>query len=537
MRADGIFTERANKQARWNLRRLDRTRLFCLLAYGIGSVVWIWIACNLPYSWDDWEWGSSTGLEYFKAANQNGRYLGNILEMAMTRSTVLKNVILSAVYAAIPILGAVIAAKVTKASLQGQMVSYIIASVLFLVCNRDMWKETIGWVAGAVNFVIVFLLVELYILVVLTEPESNSPDLKQWEKPRRQSSISSLLGGIALGFSMELFSENISIVAVAVSIAIYLYTVYTKKKSLALLGLVIGNIVGLVSMLTSSVYLTLFRSGSAIGGYRTLSFEKGASLLGILKKCVGLIIGRFIPTTLGTIAVIPVALSVCSLAILLLKRQKSIVAERTIAAVSGVIVLYLLGVEFGNLPILFKDRRLSYLLHGMLTSDVLWVLMGVEIWMVFDSAQDRFKKYVLLGLLIGGPLLMFPLCVTSASTPRIYFSSNGLMVILATALFYEVFRCMSSQTQRGILAAGTIIFAALCVRWGTIYADIGATTARRLEAISRAQDGKTTEIYLEKYKYEEYLVHPDTFDGNHSFREFYGVPDDAVLVFELPRYE
>ena len=56
------------------------------------------ILCYLfPYTGDDWAWGSKIGIDRLNNwfENYNGRYVGNLIVLAMTRSNLLKAVIMS----------------------------------------------------------------------------------------------------------------------------------------------------------------------------------------------------------------------------------------------------------------------------------------------------------------------------------------------------------------------------------------------------------------------------------------------------------
>ena len=54
-------------------------------------------AVQVPYSHDDWQWGSHSNwlLMLNGFANYNGRYLGNLFEILITRSVLAKNIALT----------------------------------------------------------------------------------------------------------------------------------------------------------------------------------------------------------------------------------------------------------------------------------------------------------------------------------------------------------------------------------------------------------------------------------------------------------
>ena len=48
-----------------------------------------------PYTGDDWAWGSSIGIERLNTwfDNYSGRYFGNLIVLALTRSNILKTIV------------------------------------------------------------------------------------------------------------------------------------------------------------------------------------------------------------------------------------------------------------------------------------------------------------------------------------------------------------------------------------------------------------------------------------------------------------
>lgn len=71
-------------------KNIDKKRA---VFYSILIFFLIALCYCFPYTGDDWAWGSSIGIErynnFFKG--YNGRYLGNIMVMILTRSQVLKH--------------------------------------------------------------------------------------------------------------------------------------------------------------------------------------------------------------------------------------------------------------------------------------------------------------------------------------------------------------------------------------------------------------------------------------------------------------
>ena len=70
-------------------------------------LVWIffmWMILKTPYGLDDWLWGIPAGFKDFITGNQNGRYVGNLFEIIVTRSVFLKVVLVGTMATLLPFL-------------------------------------------------------------------------------------------------------------------------------------------------------------------------------------------------------------------------------------------------------------------------------------------------------------------------------------------------------------------------------------------------------------------------------------------------
>ena len=73
------------------------------LVLSLSIVFYIWLAAQIPYGWDDWTWGLPMGMERFLTASINCRYAGNLVEIIITRSRLLKDVIMGLCFALLPL--------------------------------------------------------------------------------------------------------------------------------------------------------------------------------------------------------------------------------------------------------------------------------------------------------------------------------------------------------------------------------------------------------------------------------------------------
>lgn len=497
---------------------IDRYSLLPVV-YLLGTALWIWIVVNLPYTWDDWDWGSAIGIRYLLNGSQNSRYMGNILEILMTRSQLFKNVILSLTYAGIPILSVSVLKKITGATEREQMVFYLAINTLILQIGPQMWCQTYGWVAGAANFVISYLFILIYLNVVIRIIRGVS-----------DSSAFSILSSAVFGVSMELFIENVALFGAFVTALIFVYLWLIKKQhSFSILALLIGNIIGLGLMFSSSIYGTLIHTGKAIDGYRSLAFEIGDPLVVMVMKSGAQFVGKYIPLIYGTYAIIPATVCFLGLLFLSLRQKKKSILCVTLSCISMVIMGCLITNTYFGVPIPFAGNPYRYLIYGIMTADVLFVLGLLEIYLIFIEAGA--KRNFLLCLWVAVPAVVAPLCVTMESGPRVFFTSTEILILVSAFLLREIYINSSLKIQKTLLAICFAGIVMLGIKWVPIYSSIGSTTRQRLQAISELQQDEPGVITLERYEYEELLWNPDGSNGNQSFREFYHISPLAEVVY------
>ena len=100
------------------------------------------ILCYLfPYTGDDWAWGSKIGIDRLNNwfENYNGRYVGNLIVLAITRSNLLKAVIMSFCLTGIVALCEYIFKR--------KWVFYVSCVALVLI-PKLIFRQAVVWTAG-----------------------------------------------------------------------------------------------------------------------------------------------------------------------------------------------------------------------------------------------------------------------------------------------------------------------------------------------------------------------------------------------------
>ena len=215
--------------------------------------VYLWVAAQIPYTHDDWDWGLQLGMQHLLSADINSRYTGNLIEVMITRNTALKNITLGLVFTLIPAAIAIFAGKI---SLSGEERSAdLIRTILFLFSNFmimalpiDVWRQTNGWIAGFSNFVVSGLALLLYFNIMIRLDR------------KAEGSKKALANGIGLavfGMVIQLFLENLTIFFMLFTL-FYLFF-YRKQKDIIwqIMPLLLGNLAGLLIMFSSRMRLMM----------------------------------------------------------------------------------------------------------------------------------------------------------------------------------------------------------------------------------------------------------------------------------------
>ena len=84
-------------------QRLDKGKLVFLAVLLLSFGFYLWYACQLPYTHDDWDWGINSGMQHLLNADVNSRYAGNLFEVLVTRSVLLKDLAISLIMTGIPL--------------------------------------------------------------------------------------------------------------------------------------------------------------------------------------------------------------------------------------------------------------------------------------------------------------------------------------------------------------------------------------------------------------------------------------------------
>lgn len=478
------------------------------------ALFFFWMAAQIPYTHDDWDWGLPIGITQWLHATVNSRYVGNFFEILMTRSELLKVLILGMGCCLIPLLSAVLSVRGRDSWQEAACFGF--ACVLFLTMDRRIWRQTCSWVAGFAHFGIsgIFLLLLVWTGLRVFEEKA---------VPGKESPVKLFLF-FCVSVASQLFLENVAVFLVIYWICI---CAVSRRKHrcipLRYILLLAGAAAGLLIMFSSGIYQSLFATGTAVDGYRRLNIHPGQGVWKNLYTCAyqaAAISCRLYEDNL----VLSLAILILTGAGLLKTTGGNIRQVRM-----GLAVNLLLGVYF------VLRTRFSFQLSAVLSlgfNALFFAAVAAETaFLLRNDGVYRARMLTLWGTVC---LVAAPLVVVSELGPRLFFSTNVLQILFATQLLSRLLEGTGRTQQKG--AALILLSLAVILAMGHIpvYSQIGACKTQREQIIAQAAATQAEEICLPAYPYEEYLQYPDPVTDLRVeyFKEFYGIGEGVTVVFQ-----
>ena len=238
------------KEKIFNVIKNNKIYLMLLLFFAILGFLF-------PYVADDWFWGTGWGLHQLKLgfSEVNGRWIGNILVIILTRSRILRSLAVGIVMT-----GIIYMINCFKSHKKNNILFTFIA---IMTVSMPIFKETIAWTSGFVNYVVVnfFLILTLFL----------NKDLFFKKKIEFKKHIWILL--FFLGIINSLFMENVTLFNLALSIFFIIFDIIKEKKvHKEHISFLVGSIIGTTIMFINPVYFSIFNSKD-IYGMRSFSLN------------------------------------------------------------------------------------------------------------------------------------------------------------------------------------------------------------------------------------------------------------------------
>lgn len=492
-----------------NSERKGIIRICVALFFGFAFLAYLF-----PYTGDDWAWGSSIGVERLKIffAGYNGRYVGNLLVLLLTRSKLLDAVVIAVSFSLVCWLSYAYSEKQSEASL-------LLAAALLFLMPKKMWAQVAVWTAGFTNYVPSALITVAYLIY--------SKEITGKKLSARKDTWGYSLGWFLTGFCGALFVESITVFHICLSAAVIAYMFLKfRKYRCGHVGFLLGTLAGTWAMFSNSTY---DRIAQGEDYYRHMPVGLRDTVYFALDQARN-ILDFILSENLPFCAVVTVLLLILSM--------------RSIKN----------GQKWTLLPVAFHVGSLLLLLWEdtvctMMTGRFAWPKLVAHTIPILPPLLYAFSILIMVLCLVEkgrrfGMLLPFycavvslaPLLVVHPVGWRCVFIGYFFMIVFAVDLFGYVCKQMVSQGKWLHRMLGLVVIAQF-VLFVHVFYPIHYYDTLRLEYIKKqAAEGKK-EVLMCDLPNREYLY--DSLPDNETLAEryqlFYGL--DTNLEFEFVPYE
>ena len=456
----------------------------------------LYIAWTVFYSpLDDWQWSMDVGLWWLVTGVLNGRYMGNLFAVVMSRFPLLKTLSMGLCMFALPYFMARLAARERR---ERVLPLFVACNAGILLMPSVMWRETYFWVSGFGNFVVPTVFFLLLLLL-----------LRHLDRTRAHWGGWSLLLFFFLLF-LGLFLENLTVLFTgACLLMLLLAQLWDRPFRLPALAMLAGSLLAAYLMLSNGIFTDLAETGEAVKGYRQLSFSLEDGLLSLVFQILRQYVWELLPRAfiLGPHLAWPMAV------ITFFGFWHS--SFRPACALALFPVIH-------NLAVIYTDVYVS--LPGGIASCISWSLALLALVV---QRSDRTVKFRRLLLFLAAPLSLLPLSVTSSLVHRHFFFPMSLLILLAADEAQEVL------CRRWGWAFPSALLVGMMLRWGVPCWTVRGCTELREEIIAQAHETGEQTIVLptDRYQYSVWSARdPWDVEKSHYFCQIHGFSDDITLV-------
>lgn len=508
-----------------------KTHKFLISASLVMLFIYFWISIRIPYILDDWNWGISKGVEHLFKADLNSRYVGNFIEILVTRSTMLKVLIMSFVFIAIPFVTTMFVSRFIRVQNDNlldiaQTGIFLLSNAFILLLPNDIWRQTNGWVAGFSNYVISGLALLLYFYILLNIDRSKKrPLIKD-------------IGLLAFGLCIQLILENVTLFVLVFSLLYFVIRYHNLESKRTVLLLILGNLIGFFIMFENSILSSLFSSGTAVGGVRKLFFDPGESPLSIIYQCMVRFCRFFIPYLISYNGNIIGCISLF-MGILIYLKNKSRTTSVYFSILNICFSLYYFY-SFWNGPrsakSIFQIDRIGLSAFSAIIDSLFIIIITIEFIITFNKEKD--KLFWLISFWLSPLMIISPMIIIQNVGPRSFYSTDLCYIMLASVLLGLIIHTL--KETRVFLSSMVAICCFVVLLASTnlvlIYKPIGDCIREREQIIEKAIEEGSNQITMPDFPNKEYVW---TYDPNkkkpwqsNDFKEFFNIPSEIDVWFE-----
>lgn len=449
---------------------------------------WIYIAAQVPYTHDDWDWGCPIGLEQWLTGSVNSRLVGNFFVVVMTRSPLLKTIVMGCGMFLIPLLLSLLAGKGSPF-----LSRFFAANLCALSLPITIWRQTYGWVSGFANYGISTVMLLGWILLA---------DHFLFQ-PRKRP----LLGLFLFPYTLiaSLILENIGALLLVLCLFLTVWSLFRHNGRPAAFSALFGAALGCFLLFYNPLYQELGATGAAVGGVRKLAFPAGSSLWEIICTIAERYFTILLPEAFRLSVALCLMIGFLPLVCLWRGGHKRMLPMALLPLACA-----LLFRQTGQLPVWFPwvGTCICWLfaLLAALLSGTDWfrrlapLLIGLGSLVPIAAIVEKGERLFLL------PFLLVGLSLLDAAAPLLKHKLPLLLCLLGLC------------TQM--------------VWYVHVYQEVAYSSALRSELTTAAVEAGETKVILPTERYPVWWGRNPQIDWRAEYyRQFYGLPSDLTLIF------
>lgn len=493
-----------------NQQRIKANLSFWVLSL-LFFVFFIILTALFPYTGDDWAWGSSIGIErlmsFFK--NYNGRYLGNLLVMVLTRNVWLKVIVMASSY----YFSCWLCWRYTSSR---KNILLLFAFALFLMMPNRIFVEAIVWTSGYANYVPSAIICVGYILMVRNTTGT--------ELPRYSEKI--YFFPLFTGIIGTLFIENITLFHICFGLGVLIFTrIKIKRFDPVHVTFFIGALLGAGIMFSNGAYRSV---AAGADGYRSIADN--------FQELIVMVTGHAYQM-LDTLICSNNA--VCTIASILLlftvRKYQNQFSCKLSTSVLGCISLNLLSLLLNLLVFPHHQPDLSNILGFLLIGvqaliSIIYVLSLVGTVLL---CVERKRKYQMLFPIFCIPVVLAPLLVVNPIGPRCYFVAYLLIMVFLVELLDWILCDSKISTYNALFSCLAFTAVVAAIFYLNIYFQIHVYDVKRTEFAKMQSDNDKKTVIICELPYNHYLhcSSPSFEPWSTRYKLFYGLESDVNFKF------
>ncbi|MBE6070347.1 MAG: hypothetical protein E7208_00130 [Clostridium butyricum] len=467
------------------------------------------ISNNIPVLWDDWMWGGEVGINRLNSifSNYNGRYLGNILVIILTRSNLIKTIIIStSIIAIIYFMYSCFGGK--------DYIFYIISSLLVLLLPMSIFSQTISWVSGFCNYIPPIVLFLIYFFIIKKEFDDNIVVYKKYQ----------IFLMIILGICMQLFMETNTIYNCIFSVFMVIY-VYVKTKRIPLIHIsfMTSTLLGAFIMFSNGAYSNIYENEDS---YRSVGRSFKEIIVQIYEHYFNYMNRQLFMKSFALNCIL--AITILLIIKICRKNNKYNLKDYIISIVSISYPTYLLFTIF-RIDYIDKIYEKSvYFFDGLFTV-LFYIALIVTIIQYIADTNIKLKLLLLVASIV---VLTAPLLIVNPLSPRCYLNTYIFMVMLILELLnYIILELDIEFRYINILGAVSLFIIGLV--YINIFIDIGKAEKSRQAIVNEQLKSKEINIIIPKLPHGQYLMNANAslrsgWEKN-ALRNYYTVSKEVTF--------